>query len=69
MVAYDFYKVKGEHTSLSNQAFHESLKSRDTQWGIRDLADVIREAKTQGLMHTQSIQMPTNNQSIIFKQT
>jgi SAM-dependent methyltransferase len=66
---YGPYKVKGEHTSLSNQAFHESLKSRDRQWGIRDLADVISEAKTQGLMHTQSIQMPTNNQSIIFKQT
>jgi SAM-dependent methyltransferase len=65
---YGPYKVKGEHTSLSNQAFHESLKSRDTQWGIRDLADVISEAKTQGLMHTQSIQMPANNQSIIFKQ-
>ena len=66
---YGPYKVKGEHTSLSNQAFHESLKSQNTQWGIRDLDDVVSEAKTQGLMHTQSIQMPTNNQSIIFKQT
>ena len=64
---YGPYKVNGEHTSLSNQAFHEGLKSRDTQWGIRDLADVISEARTQGLMHTQSIQMPANNQSIIFK--
>ena len=66
---YGPYKVNGEHTSLSNQAFHESLKSRDSQWGIRDLTDIISEAKTQGLMHTQSIQMPTNNQSIIFERT
>jgi SAM-dependent methyltransferase len=66
---YGPYKVNGEHTSLSNQAFHERLKNLDTQWGIRDLTDVISEAKTQGLMHIQSIQMPANNQSIIFKRT
>lgn len=66
---YGPYKVDGEHSAPSNQAFHESLKSRDAQWGIRDLADVIREAKTQGLEHTQSIQMPANNQSVIFKRT
>jgi SAM-dependent methyltransferase len=66
---YGPYQVNGENTSLSNQAFHENLKSRNTQWGIRDLADVISEARTHGLMHTQSIQMPANNQSIIFKQT
>ena len=66
---YGPYKVNGEHTSLSNQTFHESLKSRDSQWGIRDLTDIISEAKTQGLMHTQSIQMPTNNQSVIFERT
>jgi SAM-dependent methyltransferase len=66
---YGPYKIEGEHTSLSNQAFHESLKNRDAQWGIRDLADVINEAETHGLMHTQSVQMPANNQSIIFKQT
>ena len=64
---YGPFKIEGKHTSLSNQAFHESLQSRDAQWGTRDLADVISEARIHGLMHTQSIQMPANNQSILFK--
>jgi len=64
---YGPYMIDGEHTAPSNQAFHESLKSRDPQWGIRDLADVISEAETQGLEHVESVQMPANNQSVIFK--
>lgn len=66
---YGPFKVEGKHTSFSNQAFHESLKTRDARWGIRDLAKVIYEAKIQGLKHIHRIQMPANNQSIIFERT
>ena len=66
---YGPFKIDGEHTSMTNHAFHKSLKMRDAQWGIRDLAKVIFEAKTHGLRHTQRIQMPANNQSIIFERT
>lgn len=66
---YGPFKIDGKHTSMSNQVFHESLIVRDAQWGIRDLSKVIFEAKTQGLKHTERIQMPANNQSIIFERT
>ena len=52
-----------------NKLFDESLKKRNAQWGVRDLSKVIYEAKTHGLTHVQSIQMPANNQSIVFVQT
>jgi hypothetical protein len=64
---YGPFKIDGKHTSISNQAFHESLTNRDAEWGIRDLEKVIFEAKTQGLKHIQRVQMPANNQSIIFE--
>ena len=66
---YGPFKINGNHTSISNQAFHESLTIRDAQWGIRDLTKVVFEAKTRGLKHTHRIQMPANNQSIIFERT
>ena len=66
---YGPFKIGGEHTAISNKLFDESLKKRNAQWGVRDLSKVIYEAKTHGLTHVQSIQMPANNQSIVFVQT
>ncbi len=66
---YGPYKIDGQHTANSNQAFDESLKSRDTQWGVRDLGDVIAEAMANGLEHIDTVQMPANNQSVIFRHT
>lgn len=64
---YGPYMVDGEHTAPSNQAFDEDLKSRDPAWGIRDMADVIGEADKNGLDHLESVAMPANNFSVIFK--
>lgn len=64
---YGPYRLGGEHTALSNQVFDESLKNRDPQWGIRELDDVILEAKANGLTHVQTVAMPANNQSVIFR--
>jgi hypothetical protein len=64
---YGPFKIEGKHTAISNQTFHQSLKIRNAQWGIRDVVDVIYEAKTQGFQHAQNIQMPANNLSVIFE--
>ena len=66
---YGPYKIDGSHTAASNQAFDESLRSRDPQWGIRDLGDVIAEAARQALSHMETVAMPANNQSVIFRRT
>ena len=66
---YGPYKIDGQHTAPSNQAFDESLRSRDGEWGVRDLADIIAEAAANGLTHKETVAMPSNNLSVIFRRT
>ncbi len=66
MVLYGPYKIGGEHTAPSNEAFDQSLRSRDPSWGIRDLEVVRRLAAAAGLAFERRVQMPANNQCLIF---
>ena len=63
---YGPYKINGEHTAASNQAFDKSLQAQNPLWGIRSLEEVIGEATRNGLNFIKNIDMPTNNQSVIF---
>jgi len=64
---YGPYKVDGAHTVPSNAAFDRSLRARDPEWGIRDLETVIDEAARNGLVHAETVAMPANNLSVIFR--
>lgn len=64
---YGPYKQGGQHTAPSNAAFDQSLRSRNSEWGVRDLEAVIDAAATHQLQHQQTIQMPANNLSVIFQ--
>ena len=64
---YGPYKVGGEHTSESNERFDWSLRDRDPAWGVRDLEEVIECARAVGLIHQDTIQMPANNLSVIYR--
>lgn len=64
---YGPYKVKGEETVQSNLNFDHSLKSRNAQWGLRNLEDVIDAAEQNGLQLIETIQMPSNNLSVVFQ--
>jgi SAM-dependent methyltransferase len=57
----------GAHTAPSNQAFDDSLKARDSRWGVRDLDRVAAEAEDLGLNLDQIVDMPANNLSVIFR--
>ena len=50
----------------SNLSFNESLKSRDSQWGIRQLTDVIAVANDHGFTLEKTIPMPANNMVNLF---
>jgi cyclopropane fatty-acyl-phospholipid synthase-like methyltransferase len=63
---YGPYQREGKHTSLSNEAFDKSLRDRNSQWGVRNLEDVIAVAKTANLILKEVISMPANNLSVIF---
>ncbi len=64
---YGPYKRSGQHTAPSNAAFDQSLRSRNPEWGVRDLEAVIDAAAAHQLQHQQTIQMPANNLSVVFQ--
>jgi hypothetical protein len=47
--------------------FDQSLKSRNPSWGVRDLEEVTKLAELNGLQLVESVEMPANNLSVIFR--
>jgi SAM-dependent methyltransferase len=64
---YGPYKEDGHHTAPSNAAFDASLRERDPQWGVRDLAEVRALAAAHGLQLVERLAMPANNLSVVFR--
>ena len=69
LVTYGPYRIGGRHTAPSNAAFHESLRGRDARWGVRDLEAVVALAEDVGLRLVERIEMPANNQTVVFTKT
>jgi hypothetical protein len=63
---YGPYKINAKHTAASNQAFDESLKMQNPEWGVRDLDEVIEVAKQNHFTLLNTYQMPANNLSVVF---
>ena len=64
---YGPYKIDGRHTAPSNQEFDVSLRERNPLWGIRNLADVVALAAQHGFALAETVPMPANNLSVIFR--
>jgi SAM-dependent methyltransferase len=64
---YGPYKIDGRHTAPSNQDFDASLRARNPLWGVRDLTEVSGLAKRHGLALEETVAMPANNLSVIFR--
>ena len=64
---YGPYKIGGEHTAPSNRDFDLDLRARNPAWGIRDLDDVTAMAERHGLKLAETVPMPANNLSVIFR--
>lgn len=64
---YGPYRRDDRHTAPSNEAFDASLRSRDPQWGVRDLEEVERTAEPAGFILEEVVAMPANNFSVIFR--
>jgi hypothetical protein len=60
---YGPYRRAGVETAPSNEAFDESLKARDPEWGLRELDAVEAEAGKRGLQLDRIVEMPANNLS------
>ncbi|MCF8482327.1 MAG: DUF938 domain-containing protein [Rhodospirillum sp.] len=60
--------LRGDHpTAASNLAFDESLRAQNPAWGIRALEAVAAEATRHGLMLEDTVEMPSNNLTVIFR--
>ena len=51
----------------SNFAFDESLKSRDPQWGLRDVAALDQLSAKHGLTRSARYEMPANNLLLVWR--
>jgi SAM-dependent methyltransferase len=66
---YGPYRFSGAFTAPSNEAFDASLKQMDPSYGVRDLDDLTRLAAQSGFVHEETIPMPANNHSLVFRKT
>jgi hypothetical protein len=64
---YGPYKVDGADTAPSNQAFDESLRQQNPEWGVRDLQAVVAVAESHGFAFEEVIAMPANNLSVVLR--
>ena len=66
---YGAYRQQSVPFAPSNESFDQSLKSRNPEWGVRNLDDVIAEAERNGLRLDAVVPMPANNLSIVLRRS
>jgi hypothetical protein len=66
LVLYGPFKLDGRHTAESNAAFDARLRGEDARWGVRDLEVVQELAAKYGLGFEERVEMPANNQTLVF---
>ncbi|HEX7910282.1 MAG TPA: DUF938 domain-containing protein [Paraburkholderia sp.] len=64
---YGPYKRGGAHTAPSNEAFDQQLRSRDPEWGVRDMEAVTALGASAGFVCDEPVAMPANNFSLVFR--
>ena len=64
---YGPFNDNGHFTSDSNRAFDQSLRTRDSQMGIRDKQWIAQLAGQQGFRLKNTHTMPANNQILEFQ--
>jgi Protein of unknown function (DUF938) len=64
---YGPFKENGIHTAPSNAAFDADLRSRNPQWGVRDVGEVRALADRHGFRFVERVAMPANNLSLVFR--
>ena len=66
---YGPYRFGGAFTAPSNADFDRALRERDPRWGVRDVDDLVVAACTHGFALRDTVAMPANNHSLVFRAT
>ena len=69
LILYGPYRRAEVATAPSNESFDLSLKSRNPEWGLRNLEDVSGAAEAQGLRFERLFEMPANNLTVVYRRT
>lgn len=64
---YGPYRRADMPTAPSNEAFDADLRRRNSEWGLRDLEDVVALADRHGFSLDRVVEMPVNNLSVVFR--
>ena len=64
---YGPYRIDGRHTAPTNREFDAWLRGQNAAWGIRDLGEVTELAARHGFALAETVPMPANNLSVIFR--
>lgn len=67
VVTYGPYSIDGDFLAESNVGFDQSLRARNPTWGIRDINQVVPVAEAQGFKLEETIRMPANNLTLVFR--
>lgn len=66
LVTYGPYRFGGG-TAPSNEAFDASLRAQDPSWGLRDVDDLEALARASGFELEETVAMPANNHTLIWR--
>jgi hypothetical protein len=66
LVTYGPYRFGGR-TAPSNDAFDASLRAQDPSWGVRDVDDLTTLARGAGFELEETVAMPANNHTLIWR--
>lgn len=67
LILYGPFRRADSATAPSNEAFDQSLKSRDPRWGLRTVEEVSAVAGSVGLAFDKLFEMPANNLILVFR--
>ena len=67
VITYGPYRRGGRHTAPSNEEFDADLRSRNPEWGVRDMEEVEAAAQRAGLRLEEAVAMPANNFTLVFR--
>ena len=67
LILYGPYFEEDVEPAPSNLAFDESLRSRNADWGIRQVSMLDKVARRIGFNRTARYEMPANNLTLVFR--
>ena len=69
LILYGPWIEAAVQTAPSNLAFDQSLRARNSEWGLRRVEDFAAEAEKRGLILADRREMPSNNIMLRFDRT